>query len=462
MEHDVVEHDETLLDITSETARKNRPSSLFYIWFASNLTVGDFYLGVVLEDYNALPFIYMVIVLALANIAGGLLIGIMSYYGPVYGKGQMEVSKDFFGITGGRIFSVLQFVNTIGWLTVNLIIAATALSLIISLQGTYGAAVYGIGINYLYMVAILITLAILYLTVIYGQKSIKMFEWAMALILGILFLHMAIVIYQTGPQYVNNIGSSWSLYTMAGAFMLSFSYIMSWGPYASDYSRYVKDTVRNRRRSLIFAMAGSGIASFLVEVIAYVTAANINLGGNATLTSIFVYTFGYFWIIGAMAFFLGGLSANSINLYSNIMSARAVGARYGKNIMIIAVFIIITVLSIYFYSTFSTYFEGFLYVLDYWITPWLGVMIAEFFIVKKKTTSSGINWNPILAYIIGIAASYPFMDTITIFFNFNVPFYGITQGADISYGISFILAIVLTILFERFLPWRKNTSAMAA
>ena len=144
------------------------------------------------------------------------------------------------------------------------------------------------------------------------------------------------------------------------------------------------------------------------------------------------------------------------------MSARAVGARYGKNIMIIAVFIIITVLSIYFYSTFSTYFEGFLYVLDYWITPWLGVMIAEFFIVKKKTTSSGINWNPILAYIIGIAASYPFMDTITIFFNFNVPFYGITQGADISYGISFILAIVLTILFERFLPWRKNTSAMAA
>ena len=49
---------------------------MFYIWFASNLTVGDFYLGVVLEDYNALPFIYMVIILALANIAGGLLIGI--------------------------------------------------------------------------------------------------------------------------------------------------------------------------------------------------------------------------------------------------------------------------------------------------------------------------------------------------------------------------------------------------
>ena len=466
MEHDVVEHDETLLDITSETARKNRPSSLFYIWFASNLTVGDFYLGVVLEDYNALPFIYMVIILALANIAGGLLIGIMSYYGPVYGKGQMEVSKDFFGITGGRIFSVLQFVNTIGWLTVNLIIAATALSLIISLQGTYGAAVYGIGINYFYLVAILITLAVLYLTVIYGQKSIKMFEWAMALILGILFLHMAIVIYQTGPHYVNSIGSGWSIYTMAGAFMLSFSYIMSWGPYASDYSRYVKDTVRNRRRSLIFAMAGSGIASFLVEVIAYVTAANINLGGNetlnATLTSIFLYTFGYFWIIGAMAFFLGGLSANSINLYSNIMSARAVGAKFGKNIMIAVVLIVITVLSIYFYSTFANYFEGFLYVLDYWITPWLGVMIVEFFIAKKKTTSSGINWNPVLAYIIGIAASYPFMDTITSFFPFNVPFYGITQGADISYGVSFILAIVLTILFERFLPWRKNTSAIAA
>ena len=37
--------------------------------------------------------------------------------------GIMEISKKSFGKGGGKIFSLLQFMNTIGWLSVNLIIS---------------------------------------------------------------------------------------------------------------------------------------------------------------------------------------------------------------------------------------------------------------------------------------------------------------------------------------------------
>ena len=100
-------------------------------------------------------------------------------------------------------------------------------------------------------------------------------------------------------------------------------------------------------------------------------------------------------------------------------------------------------------------------MLDYWITPWIGVMIAEFFIVKKKASIAKVNWSPILSYIIGIAASYPFMDTITIYFGVNVPFYAATNGVDISYAVSFALSLILTVIFEKFVFGRNITSSMA-
>ena len=138
--------DETLDIVTADEKRLSRPSYLFYLWFASNLSVGDFFLGVVIEYYYALPFVDMIITLLLANIAGGILVGVMSYIGPVSGKGQMEVSKDFFGMSGGKAFSLLQFVNTVGWLTVNLIISAGALGYILSAQDNFGFSIFGYNI----------------------------------------------------------------------------------------------------------------------------------------------------------------------------------------------------------------------------------------------------------------------------------------------------------------------------
>ncbi|EQB69838.1 MAG: allantoin permease family protein [Thermoplasmatales archaeon Gpl] len=230
--------------------------------------------------------------------------------------------------------------------------------------------------------------------------------------------------------------------------MLSFSYIMSWGPYAADYSRYIQKSQYSSLKAFVYTFAGTALASFLVELIGFYVGVDLGLSGIFS-NHLFVPLLGGFWILGSLTLFLGGLAANSLNLYSNLMSIRSLGFKNGRNYIILAIGVLTVSMGFIFYNTFSSYFEGFLYVLDYWITPWIGVMIAEFFLVRRKESfNSNINWNPIIAYLLSIIISIPFMDTIQYYFGIHIPFYSATSGVDFSYVISFFISIILTYVFE--------------
>ncbi|MGP6239469.1 purine-cytosine permease family protein [Cuniculiplasma sp. SKW4] len=437
--------DDTVEMSVNPADRTVNPTSLFYLWFGSNLTVADFVLGVLVESFG-LSLYYVILSLFLANIFGGALVGIMAYLGPESGKGQMDISKGIFGDSGGRGFSALQFLNTIGWLTVNLIISSRALRFII----TGGSSVSVTESFVLEGITLTATMVAIVLTVIYGHKSIKKFEKAMSIVLGILFLVIIGFILKSGINLSSYESYPFSLINFTAIFMLAFSYIMSWGPYASDYSRYVKVKDGNPAKSAVWTMLGVTIASMGVELIGYLFAVSLNLNGTFS-NSMFISSLGVFWVLGSVTIFLGGVAANSINLYSNMMSVRSLGFKAARKFIVPGISVTAIILGAIFFNTFSDYFEGFLYVLDYWITPWLGVMIAEYFFVRRKDTFMGkINWNPIIAYLLGIAVSIPFMDTIQFYFGISIPFYNITGGSDISYFISFVAAFLITILLEKY------------
>ena len=442
--------DDTIELSVKPSDRTVNPVSLFYLWFGSNLTVADFVLGVLVESFG-LSLYYAILALFLANIFGGTLVGVMAYLGPESGKGQMDISKGIFGATGGRGFSALQFLNTIGWLTVNLIISSRALRFII----TRGSTISLTESYILEGITLAATMIAIILTVLYGHRSIKIFEKVMSVVLGVLFLIVIVFILRSGINLSTFEAYPFSLINFTAIFMLSFSYIMSWGPYASDYSRYVKAKEGNPGKSAIWTMLGVTTASFGVELVGYLFAISLNLNGSFS-NSMFISSLGVFWVLGSITIFLGGVAANSINLYSNMMSVRSLGFKAGRKIIVPGIAITAIILGVIFFNTFSDYFEGFLYVLDYWITPWLGVMIAEYFFVRRNDSYTGkINWNPIVAYLLGIIVSIPFMDTIQFYFGVPIPFYGITGGSDISYFISFVAAFFITIILEKY---SKNIS----
>ncbi|MHB8360442.1 MAG: purine-cytosine permease family protein [Thermoplasmataceae archaeon] len=436
-----------------DSERKQKPRSLFYLWFGSNLTVADFIIG---SDYlyGNLSNNYMILALIIANAGGAALLAFMSILGPLKGRSQMFLSEGAYGKKGGKAMSLLQFINTGGWLTVNLIIAAYALSFLITrgassgFSGSFSSDIIG-------TISIIVVAVIVFIIVFFGHSFIKSFEKAMSLFLGLMFAYIILSVLFFNFQDVQNANSlapAFSWVNFGFVIMLTFSYIMSWGPYAADYSRYIP---RNEKlwKSFAYTFLGGFLASIGAEI-AGLLAADV-FKGATTSDSLFFPVLGSLWFIGPIALFMGGIAANSLNLYSNFLSLKTIVSNAAKIPIIIAVSLGSIIMALIFYNSFSSYYEVFLEILDYWITPWIGVMIAEFLILKLGNHSSeGISWRVLIAYLISIAISFPFMTSIQYdlsTFGYTttiIPLYPILSYFDPSYVISFASAIIITVIVE--------------
>lgn len=424
--------DESLDDINAVpvTERNKRPSSQFFLWFGSNLTIADFALGFIPIELG-LNLLYTIIALVIGTVAGGILLASMSIMGPRTGLPQMMIGRHAFGKSGGKVMSVLQWVNTTGWLTVNTIIAASALSIMVG--ATYG---------YLYVFPVIAVAGTVLAIVYFGHNVIHGFEKTMSVVLGILFLYLTIysVSYYSGNFYYG----TFSLIGIGTTVALSFSYIMSWGPYASDYSRYV---IPGSKTVFWDVLSGSVISTLWVEVVGALVALAI-YNGNGEPASMLGSMLGKFADIGLIALILGGFAANSLNLYSNSISLKSAGVGISRRSILIIITVLSVILGVYGYSSFYSYYEDFLYVLDYWITPWLGIMIADYLLSKGNMLhiSEGYDRRTFIAYLLPIALSIPFMHPVS---QLEGPLSALLGGVDISYFISFGLSMLFFYLLRR-------------
>ncbi len=413
-----------------DSERVKKPISQFYLWFGANLTIADFALGFLPVIYFNLNFIYSILSLLIGTLAGGILLASMSVMGPKTGLPQMMVGKHAFGRKGGNVMSLLQWLNTTGWLTVNTIIAATALSILIYTTS-----------GYFFVIPVIAVAVLVLLLAYFGANLIHTFEKIMSVVLGALFVYLAIftVTNYSVPFY----SGGFNLVGFASTIALSFSYIMSWGPYASDYSRYVRPESRG---TFSFTLAGAVISTFAVEVVGVLV--ELAIPTYETAPGTIVSLMGKYAVIGLITLILGGLAANSLNLYSNSMSLKTFGIKASRKLILFVVTIISIGLSILGYANFYQYYQDFLYVLDYWITPWLGIMIVDYLLSRGNLTkvSDGYNVRTFIAYLVPIGISIPFINPIS---QLEGPISVLLGGVDISYFVSFSLSMLFFYILRR-------------
>ena len=152
---------------------------------------------------------------------------------------------------------------------------------------------------------------------------------------------------------------------------------------------------------------------------------------------------GYIVLVGLI---LGALAANSLNIYTNSLSALVLDVKTKRWITVVIGGIIGLALTIIGGVNFEANFENFLLVLDYWITPWLAIILVDFYLAKKTTSltaerARGWDGGALGIYGLSILISVPFMSWPTGYiFPLSSKFF---QGADFSYFISFIAAAIL-------------------
>ena len=411
-------------ELTVSEGKKTKPGSLFFIWFAANLTVGDFALGFIPAS-EGLSFWYGFLAFLIGTVSGGVLLAMMSLIGSVVHRPQMALSRGPFGKAGSVTMSFLQWGNSLGWLSVNLILASLFIDSVLPSN---------------LIIPIILAVSVIVFTLVYfGHESVRKIETVLSVILGILFAFITYLVISTGiPRILAPQTLTVPFFAAFGITLAtSFSYIMAWGPYASDYSRFVYGK-RAPVRSFSYTLLGGIISTFWVEVLGMMVAlASGNPGGNAV--SLMTSLLGGFRIIGVVALFLGGIAANAVNLYSNSRSIQTVFTKL-KNIQaLIPGLIISTILGIIGFSNFYGFYETFLLLLDYWITPWLGVLIAHYFICRytygerKVSIPAGM-----IAYLASLLISVLFMNPGVIYEGIFARY---LQGLDISYFVSFFLAI---------------------
>jgi NCS1 family nucleobase:cation symporter-1 len=304
-------------------------------------------------------------------------------------------------------------------------------------------------------VAAAVLVAVQSLLVIYGHNVIQTFERYLALILGLLFAIATVIALTHGTAI-----AAWHPKPVAGTLAwfaivlaISFSYIMSWSPYASDYSRYLPE-ITSRSYIAIYVFIGAVVASFLTEAVGLLV--GILAPAGATPVAALKTVMGGFGVFAVVAVILGATTANVLNLYSNTMSAKVLDVRLQRWQLAIVGGVLGFILALLGYQNFTQNYEHFLIVLDYWIMPWLAIVLLDFYVFRHRepmgfSEAVPVNWNGLLAWLIGLGVSLLFISEQFQVFGLKAhgPFASWFGDADFGYFIGFLIAGVIYVLLNR-------------
>jgi NCS1 family nucleobase:cation symporter-1 len=223
------------------------------------------------------------------------------------------------------------------------------------------------------------------------------------------------------------------------------SYVFSWSPYASDYARYLPaDTSKLSVFGAVFA--GSFIGCVWLQVLG---AAVATIGLNLAPIDLVVKVMGPFWIPALIAVILGTLAANALNIYTGALSLLTLDVPIRRWISVIAVGVLGGLLALYGVNGLSGKYENFLLLISYWIGPWLAIVAVDFFLHPGQQRRPGqglgkaliapIEWTGLLAFLVGLAVSIPFMNSSL----FEGQVAKLLHGADIAYYVGMVVAGML-------------------
>ncbi|MGC8663529.1 MAG: purine-cytosine permease family protein [Thermoplasmata archaeon] len=408
-------------------SRKGKPFDQFTLWFAANLTLADFAIGFIPVIFN-LSILYSIIGIILGNILGSLIVGTFSSMGPGRGKTQMMISEDTFK-RSNFLFSFFQGTSALGWFVVNLILGTMAILTIFKTDFVIVIIIYG---------------TIQVFIAFFGHDYIHKLEKIFSVFLGIMFLYITLfgnLSFNLSYTPENNLIGLGVLLASA------FAYIASWAPYASDYSRYLPED-SSRLKVFFYSFTGSFLSTVWIEMLGYIVAIK-TMDMNSMQAAYRVS--GYFGILVSLALVLGGIGTNSINIYSSSLSFNAIFKNKNRMKILLTGAIISFVVSIIGYYNFYSFYEDFLYLLDYWIMPWAGVIFADYIFIKNGNSKISF-----VSFLIGLSISIPFMNPEVLF---SGPVSNFLGGVDISYFISFIFSFIsYTALSKKFRPLQQSLS----
>lgn len=426
-------------------ARYGSVNRIFTVWFTPNLVPAAFFIGTLVTlDFLKLGFWTSILAVVVGNLVGSFFVALLSTMGPKLGLAQMPAARLPFG-KAIVVPGMLNWLSTIGWDGINSVFGAVALTLLIP------------GLPFIVgLIVIVLCQAALG---IFGHEAIHTFEKWGAIVLGAMFVVLTIVILgKADTGFTDGFTGADQIGAFVGMVAIVASFVLAWALYASDYSRYLPE---NTSTSKVFwyTLAGMAIASGWLEVLGVMVATNPAAAGGESSDTIFSLLGGKGDVVAMLAMvaiFIGTIAVNAMNDYTGSLSLQAAGFRVKRiySAAIVAVLGFGFTLILQYNGEFSGNFINFILFISYWISPFVGVVLADWWLRGRKADANSIvNFSQLpsgmvalVALVVGFAAGIPFQNS-TLGYSWGGPFNYITanylHGADLAYYVGGLVAFLI-------------------
>lgn len=409
------------IDFIPESERWATPRNIAALWAGSAINVEYFIYGALLMGFG-FSFTTALSIIVLGNLSF-LLLGLASLQGPEAGTTAFTISRAAFGTRGSRVVSFFNWLTQLGFETEGLILIVGAAIVLCQMAGIHVS-------NPLKVVFIVLAAAIQAVMPYLGHATMVKVLRALIIPFGAIFVLLAIYDIKHGSTSFKGFGGGWELYTAGLAFTIALSGL-GWTECGNDYTRYLpRDAKKGAVVGWIF------VATALPEIVMMILGAATFtfLSSNAQVAAWnganpFEALHGQHyipsWVIALFLIFaivqLFGI--NSLDLYSSGVSLQAMGLRLKRYQAVVLDSILAGLLTIWaeFQSTFSLYMKEFVGVIIVWIAPWFAIMMIDWIMRRYRYNAaelqrqdsgsiyyvgaSGINWNAITAFVVGLVCA---------------------------------------------------------
>jgi purine-cytosine permease-like protein len=225
---------------------------------------------------------------------------------------------------------------------------------------------------------------------------------------------------------------------------------ITWLSWSSDYTRFVKPGTPERK---VFWSTYLGI--FIPTVwLGFLGASIASAGMSADPAAIVTAAFGT--TVSILVLFLvmhGPIATNILNLYSATLAALSLDLKLPRWKVAIGVSLVGTVALIAFIESdnFAHDFDNWIASVVVWIAAWGGVMLVDFYIVRRGRIDveglyddphharyGDVNWAAIIAALAGLVAGWAWEYGLVSFF--QGPLAKATNNVDVSWLAAFVVS----------------------
>lgn len=355
-----------------DSERHGHPRSQFTLWFAANMVLAVLVSGFFSSSFG-LSIAQGLSAVAVGSLAGALVMGVLAGIGTRFGVPQQVQARGPMGYYGNFApVALLTNVSAIGWVAVNTVFAVIALQQLVDIPFWIGSA-------------LMFVLQALF--AIRGHNIIHLLNKIATVVLTVLFAVITVLaltkVEITAPSTTEGGGvSEWI--TFAGFF---FIYVMTWTPFASDFSRYLPRKTSHRK--IVVYTTGGGFLSLLW--LGSIGVLVSSFAGDMGAVEAVAQLTGSWAPLAMLTVVLSTIPVSAMNLYGGALSLLTIRVPVSRGVGVGITAVLSFGLTLIMQSDPYGSFYDFLLMLGYLVVPFSTVLLMDYYFRTRRMKSKAID-----------------------------------------------------------------------